>query len=124
MLLPEADRLRRMNQRLGASVAPAVARACQVGAVRDGIAIVYCRNGAAAARVRSQGASLARALASDDLPVSGIKVKVRADWARPAPAEKPGLDEGALDAWRQLSSVLPEGDLRQAVQRLLRRHRP
>lgn len=123
MLLPEADRLRTLNQRFAASVTPAVARVCRVGALRDGGAIIYCGHGAAAARVRSQAASTARALSSAELPVDKVTVKVRADWARPAPAEKAGLGEGALAAWRQLSSGLPDGDLKQAIQQLLRHHR-
>jgi hypothetical protein len=123
MLLPEADRLRQLNRRFGASVIPALADACQVGALRDGTAIIYCRHGAAAARVRSQGASIARALNSAELPVEKVTVKVRADWARPTPAEKAGLDDGALEAWRRLSGDLPDGDLKQAVRQLLRHHR-
>lgn len=124
VLLPEAERLGRLNRRFAACVAPALAAACQVGAVRDGNVIVYCRHGAAAAKVRGLGVSIARALSSEDAPVTGLKVKVRADWARPVPPEKPGLGQGALEAWRGLAEELPEGDLRQAVRRLLRHHRP
>ncbi len=122
VLLPEAERLQQLNRRFASAVTPAIAQSCRVGALRDDTAIVYCRHGAAAARVRSQAASIARALATAQAPVGQIKVKVRADWARPAPPEKSGLGRAALTAWGDFSDRLQEGELKQAVEKLLRHH--
>jgi hypothetical protein len=118
VLLPEAARLRELNGRLAQALPPAVARACQVAALNGGEALIYCGNGAAASRVRGQAASLARALAVDS-----VKVRMRADWARPDRPAKAGLGQGALKAWDELEHELPEGDLKQAIDRLLDHHR-
>lgn len=118
VLLPEAERLRELNGRLARLLPKAVARVCQVVAARDGDALVYCGSGAAAARVRSQAAGLARALA-----VEAVRVRVQADWARPERPPKAGLGRRALAAWDELEQALPEGDLKQAVDRLIARHR-
>lgn len=124
VLLPEAARLRGLNAQLGRVLPRAVAASCQVVLVRDGEALILCGNGASAARVRSQAGALVRALAGTDAPVDRIKVQVRADWARPDPPAKPGLDRRALATWRAFEAALPEGDLKAAVERLVRHHRP
>lgn len=123
VLLPEAERLHELNGRLAHALPSAVARACQVVAVRDGEALIYCGNGAAAARVRSQAAAVARALTSAAQPVDRLKVRVQADWARPDRPEKAGLGRGALTAWDALEHELPDGALKAAVDRLLAHHR-
>lgn len=123
VLLPEAERLRVLNGRLAQALPPALARACQVAAVRNGEAVVVCGNGAAAARVRSQATSLARTLTAPAWPVERIKVRVQADWARPERRAKPGLGAAALQAWDELEHALPDGALKAAVDRLLARHR-
>jgi hypothetical protein len=123
LLLPEARRLAELN-RLFAKAAPSgLARACRVAAVTAETALVYCGYGAAAARVRSQAKTLARALSVDGRKVSEIRVKVRADWAVPERPAKQGMGKAALAAWLALDGALPPGDLKDAVQRLLRHQR-
>ncbi len=120
LLLPEARRLAELN-RLFATVAPSgLARACRVAAVTGETALVYCGYGAAAARVRSQAKTLARALSAEGRTVSEIKVKVRADWAVPDRPPKQGMGKAAIAAWHALDGSLPPGDLKDAVARLLR----
>lgn len=123
VLLPEARRLNALNERLVKVLPRAVARACQVVAVANGEALILCGNGAAASRVRSQANGVARALTTDTQPVDRLKVRVQADWARPDRPEKAGLGRGALAAWDELEHELPEGDLKSAVDHLLRHHR-
>lgn len=123
VLVPEAERLRALTGRLACVLPPALARACQVVAVRDGEALVLCGNGAAAARVRSQAAAAVRALTTPATPVERLKVRVQADWARPDRPEKPVLGRAALSAWDELDQALPDGALKAAVERLLARHR-
>lgn len=119
LLLPQARRLAELN-RLFARAAPyGLARACRVAAVTGETALVYCSYGAAAARVRSQAKTLARALSAAGQTVSEIKVKVRADWAVPDRPAKQGMGKSALDAWHALDRALPPGDLKDAVKRLL-----
>ncbi|MDD4882683.1 MAG: DciA family protein [Gallionellaceae bacterium] len=123
VLLPEARRLRALNDRLVTVLPRAVAQACQVVAVANGEALVLCGNGSAASRLRSQANSVARALSSEAQTVDRIKVRVQADWARPDRPAKTGLGRGALTAWDELEHKLPDGDLKSAIDRLLDHHR-
>ena len=117
--LPEAERLRELNRRFAAVVPAAVARACRVAAIQGETALVYCANGAAASRVRSQATGVGRSLTRPDAPVLAVKVKVRADWTLPEKHEKAGLGPAALAAFSDLDKELPEGDLKAAVDALL-----
>jgi hypothetical protein len=121
--LPEAERLRELNRRFATVVPAAVARACRVAAIQGETALVYCANGAAASRVRSQATGVGQALTRPDVPVLAVKVKVRADWTLPEKHEKAGLGSAALAAFRDLDKELPEGDLKAAVDALLARRR-
>ena len=121
--LPEAERLRDLNRRFAGVVPPAVARACRVAAIQGETALVYCANGAAASRVRSQATGVGQALSRPETPVLAVKVKVRADWTLPEKREKADLGAAALAAFRELDRELPEGDLKAAVDALLARRR-
>jgi hypothetical protein len=119
--LPEAQRMAELQRRFAGVVPPLVARACRVASIQGDTAHVYCANGAAASRVRAQGKGVARALGSPDAPVNALKVKVRADWNLPERPPKADLPQPALNAFRDLDQTLPEGPLREAVERLLRK---
>ncbi|MBI5329163.1 MAG: DUF721 domain-containing protein [Betaproteobacteria bacterium] len=119
--LPEAQRLAELNLRFAGVVPPAVAKACHVASVQAETAVVFCANGAAASRVRAQAKALASALSGRNAPVNALKVKVRADWARTERPEKFDLPPQALHAFRALDEALPEGGLKEAVERMLRR---
>ncbi len=121
--LPEAERMRELNRRFAGVVPPAVARACRVVAIQGETALLYCANGAAASRVRSQATGVAGVLARPEAPVLAVKVKVRADWTLPEKREKAGMGAAALNAFRDLDGTLPEGDLKTAVDALLARRR-
>lgn len=122
-LVPEAERMRDLNRRLGRVLPSALARACRVVAVANGEARVVCDSGTAASRLRSLATSTARALSSETCPVERVRVRVQADWSRPEPREKPGLGRRALDAWDELEHELPDGDLKSAIDRLIAHHR-
>jgi hypothetical protein len=121
--LPEAERLRELNRRFAGVVPAAVARACRVAAIQDETALLFCANGAAASRVRSQATGVARALTRPEAPVVAVKVKVRAEWTLPEKREKAGMGAAALNAFRDLDAHLPDGDLKAAVDALLARRR-
>lgn len=121
--LPEAERMARLSRQFASVVPAAVARACGVAAIQGDTAIVYCANGAAASRVRAQAKTVAHALSCADMPVIALRVKIRADWALPEPPEKHDLSAPALRAFRELDAELPDGELKQAVTRLLARRR-
>jgi len=119
--LPEAERLFGLNRCFADIVPAAVARACRIAALQGDIAIIFCANGAAASRVRAQAKGVASALSRPDAPVSSLKVKIRADWSVPAPAEKHDIPAAGLNAFKELETSLPEGGLKTALERLLSR---
>lgn len=119
--LPEAERLVALNRRFAGVVPKAVALACRVAAIQGDTALVFCANGAAASRVRAQAKGVAQALAQAGVPVSTVKVKVRADWSLPERPEKHDMPAAALGAFQELETTLPDGELKEAVERLLAR---
>lgn len=121
--LPEAERLAGLNRRFAGVVPKAVAAACRVAAIQDDCALIHCANGAAASRVRAQAKGVAQALAQAGAAVVSVKVKVRADWSLPERPEKHDLPAAALGAFRALEHELPDGALKDAVERLLARRR-
>ncbi len=121
--LPEAEQLASLNRSFAGVVPKAVARACRVAAIQSETAMVFCSNGAAASRVRAQAKGVAQALSRAGMPVTAVKVRVRADWTLPVLPEKQELPTTALRAFRELDDTLPEGDLKAAVERLLARRR-
>jgi hypothetical protein len=62
-------------------------------------------------------------LSRGDTPVAGLKVKVRADWSLPDKPEKQDMAAAGVEAFRELDAVLPDGDLKAAVERLLSHHK-
>jgi hypothetical protein len=121
--LPEAQRLAELQRRFASVVPTAVARACRVASIQGDTAHLFCSNGAAASRVRAQGKAVARALSSPDAPVSALKVKVRADWSQTERPPKEDMPQPALNAFRDLDQALPDGPLKDAVERLLQKRR-
>lgn len=121
--LPEAERMAGLNRRFAGVVPAAVARACAVAAVQGETAVIFCGNGAAASRVRAQAKGVARALSRKDAPVSSLRVKVRADWSVPERPEKQDMPRAGLKAFRDLDATLPDGELKNAVERLLAHRR-
>lgn len=121
--LPEAERLFALNRRFAEVVPPAVARACRVAALQGEVALIHCANGAAASRVRAQAKGVASVLSRGSTSVTGIKVKIRADWSLPTPAEKRDIPVAGLNAIEALETGLPDGALKEALGRLLERRR-
>ena len=121
--LPEAERMASLNRKFASMVPAAVARACSVAAIQGETALIYCANGAAASRVRAQAKGLAQLLSRAEASVSAIRVKVRADWSLPERPEKQDMASAGVRAFRELDAVLPDGDLKAAVERLLAHRR-
>lgn len=121
--LPEAERLAGLNRRFAGVVPKAVAQACRVAAIQNDTALIYCANGAAASRVRAQVKGVAQALNQAGAAVATVKVKVRADWSLPERPQKHDMPAAALGAFQALENTLPEGALKDAVERLLARRR-
>jgi Dna[CI] antecedent, DciA len=122
VLLPQARRLAELNRLFTRAVPKGVVQSCRVVAQDGETAVIYCSHGAAAARLRSQAATVAGALSASGAEVAGLRAKVRADWQTAERGEKAAMNAPALDAWRALEGSLPEGGLKAAVTRLLKHH--
>jgi len=123
VLLPEAERLAAIDRRLRAMLPPRIGPRCRAMSLEAGTLVVHCDNAAAASRLRSQAKSLAGALSTPRLPVTGLTVKVRADWGRAEKPEKTGLGREALTALDEFAGQLPDGALRAALARMLEHQR-
>jgi hypothetical protein len=122
-LLPEAERLAAVNQRLSRAVPARLADACKVVSTRNGEALVYCDSGVAAARLRSLATSAARALSTPDCRIERLRIRVRTEDVRREVRPKAGLGPTALTAWNELDHTLPACGLKDAIAQLLRHHR-
>lgn len=114
-------------QSIWETVAPDnLAAVSHIGQNDAGEAIIYCDNGAAAAKLRQLLPSLAEALRGKGVATVNLQVKVR---ARTIPmqiraARKREISHAGLKNIGQLSEHLEAGALKSALERLLARHRP
>lgn len=117
-LLPAARRLRSLEDRLMDGLA-----GCRLARVEGETLWIECPNGARAARLRSQSASLLALARREGLAVTTCKVRVRADSEYAAPPRRPDLGTRGIGAFTKLDRDLEDGSLRDAVRALLRHAR-
>lgn len=96
----------------------------RVVALEDGELRVLCSNGAVASRLRLESQNLADALQQRGLPIRRVSLKVQPAVARrPAAArKKPPLPAAATQAFESAASQLQEGEVKTALQNLLKHH--
>jgi hypothetical protein len=97
-----------------------------VVALEEGELRVLCSNGAIASRLRLEAQSLAAALQNKGMAVRRVSLKVQPANLRTtsAPRAKASLPAAARQAFASASEQLDEGEVKAALQRLLRRHQP
>lgn len=114
-------------QSIWETVAPDnLAAVSHIGQNDAGEAIIYCDNGAAAAKLRQLLPTLAEALLGKGVATADLQVKVRA-LAMPVQTRavrKREISRAGLENIGQLSDHLGAGALKSALDRLLARHRP
>lgn len=95
-----------------------------VVALDEGELRVVCRNGAVASRLRLEAEHLAAALQKRGLAVRrvGIRVQPAASRRAPPPPDKPPLPAAARQAFESAARQLEEGEVKAALQKLLRHH--
>lgn len=96
----------------------------RVVALDDGELRVLCSNGAVASRLRLESQNLAAALQQRGLPVRRVSFKVQPATGRRAPAvrQKPPLPAAARQALESAATELEEGEVKAALQNLLKHH--
>jgi hypothetical protein len=96
----------------------------QVVALEEGELRVLCANGAIASRLRLEAQGLAAALQSRGLAVRRVSLKVQPANSRkaPPPRSKPPLPAAARQAFESASEQLAEGEVKAALEKLLKHH--
>ncbi len=96
-----------------------------VVALEDGELRVLCGNGAIASRLRLESQNLADALQRRGLPVRRVNLKVQPASSRKPPVSraKPPLPSAAKQAFETASEQLQNGEVKAALQRLLKHHK-
>ena len=96
-----------------------------VVALEDGELRVLCGNGAIASRLRLESQNLADALQRRGLPVRRVNLKVQPANSRKPPVSraKPPLPSAAKQAFETASEQLQNGEVKAALQRLLKHHK-
>lgn len=86
---------------------------------------ILCGNGAVASRLRLEAASLAVRLQGKGLPVQRVSIRVRPASKRVSPSRaKAPLPSAARQAFEAAAAALDDGEVKAAVEKLLRHHTP
>lgn len=94
-----------------------------VVALEEGELRILCSNGAVASRLRLEAAALATQLQGKGLPVRRVSIKVRPARRRVPPHKgKAPLPDAARQAFKAASEELEEGEVRSALEKLLKHH--
>jgi hypothetical protein len=121
--IQQAQTLAALQKRFDAVLPARFHGQADVVALEQGELRVLCGNGAVASRLRLEAATLASQLESKGLPVRRVSVKVRPASRRPAPIKnKPPLSPVARQAFIAATEQLDEGELKTALEKLLRHH--
>ncbi|NWG38945.1 MAG: DUF721 domain-containing protein [Hydrogenophilaceae bacterium] len=94
-----------------------------VVAMEEGELRVLCSNGAVASRLRLEAGALAAQLQGKGLPVRRVNIKVKPAGRRIQPRKpKSPMSNAARQAFREAADGLEEGEVKAALEKLLRHH--
>lgn len=122
-VLAHARRLLRLAH-LYQEIAPAhLCQASRLVNYKSGIVVIHAANGATAAKLRQMTATLADGFSRRGVECSGVLVKVQApeSHAPARPPEQKPLSGQTFRTLGDLRDALPDSELRQAVDALIRR---
>lgn len=125
--LPAMQQVRALSalqQRFDAVLPARFRGEAKVVALEEGELRVLCANGAIASRLRLEAQTLAAALQEKGLAVRRVSLKVQpVSTRKPAPPRnKPPLTSAARRALTSASDQMEEGELKAALERLLKHH--
>lgn len=120
----QAQALTALQKQFDATLPARFRGEAQVVALEEGELRVLCRNGAIASRLRLEAQALADALQKRGLPVRRVNLKVQPANSRkaPPPRIKQPLPAAAKQAFESASEEMEEGEVKAALQKLLRHH--
>jgi len=124
-LMPQARRLIELRRILAAVLPEALARCSSIANVKQGKIVIFAANGAVAAKLRLLSPALQEQLSKRGVEVTGLEVRVQPGGPMTQVPDKSAKlsAEGAarLDG---LCGQLPESELKNAIRRIVGRHRP
>ena len=122
----QAQALAALQKQFDAALPARFRGEAQVVALEEGELRVLCSNGAIASRLRLEAQALADALQKRGLAVRRVSLKVQPANSRkaPPPRIKPPLPDAAKLAFESASEQLEEGEVKAALQKLLKHHQP
>ncbi len=124
-VMRQAQALASLQKRFDAILPARFHGEVDVVALEDGELRVLCSNGAFASRLRLEAASLAAKLESKGLPVRRVSIKVRPiNRHAPVIKNKAPLPNTARQAFKDASLQMEEGEVKAALEKLLRHHQP
>lgn len=120
----QAQALAALQKQFDAALPTRFRGEAQVVALEEGELRVLCSNGAIASRLRLEAQNLADALQKRGLAVRRVSLKVQPANSRkaPPPRIKPPLPTAAKQAFESVSEQLEEGEVKAALQKLLKHH--
>lgn len=123
-LASQAERVRALQRHWEQVAPPSFAQTCKVSGLRDQILVLYANNGAIAAKVRQLAPTMLDKLKKRGLEVTAIQVRVQACSLKPEqkPIKTLRLGVAGKDSLQQLAERLEESPLKQALERMLKRH--
>ena len=92
---------------------------------RTGTLFVSADNAAVAAKLKQLAPTLLASLRKTEPQITGIRIEVQVKGAareRPRKSQKTALTPGAIEHFEALSKRVPDGGLKAAIARLVRRH--
>jgi hypothetical protein len=121
--LRQARLLSGLDHELRALLPAVLAEASHIAGLADGILLVHCDNGAAAAKLRQMAPRLANSLGRRGHSVRGLRVRVHPQplSSRRRPVKALTLGAGARIALAELHAGLADGRLKSAIGKLLAR---
>jgi len=123
-LAAHAGRLLKLQQIIEATVPTALANLCRVANYKMGVVVIHADNGAVAAKLRQMAPSIGEQLRASGTEVTEIRIKVQPRDDLPPPSQSISiaiLSDQAKQGLTKLSAELPEGSLKAALERLVKR---
>ncbi len=122
-LTHQAQQLAALQKRYRQIAPPPLARASQVIGFERHILTLGAENSAIAAKLRQLAPQFVHSFQESGLKVTGIRVRVQVTAAAPRrPPQRPALSVAARQDVAALAAKLPDSPLKNALQRLARRH--
>jgi hypothetical protein len=123
-LMPQAQLLIELRQRLAATLPETLKQTCSIANYKQGKVVVFAANGAAAAKLKLMRSSLAKQLSERGVQVTGIEVQVQPPEPEPQVfVQSTKISENAIDSLTRLEEQLPDSKLKNVVARFLKRER-